>query len=82
METIIRTVGNHKEIADEVIIRQARIDELKRIADTTGVKGISPMQLNSIITKLEEELALFVNKSLERIELETVAYTGTAVRQG
>ena len=74
MNDIIKTTGNYKELADEIIVRQNRINELKRIKDTTGVEGISPLQLYSIIYKLEEELTLFVNKSLERIELEKKAF--------
>lgn len=69
---IIKTVGNHKELADEIIVRQARIDELKKIENR--VVGVSPMKIFSIISKLEEELELFVNKSLERIELEKKAF--------
>ena len=70
MNDIIKTVGNYKELVDEIITRQARIDELKKIENTTGLKGVFTTHLDLIITKAEEELALFVNKSLERIELE------------
>ena len=72
MNDIIKTVGNHKDLAEEIISRQARIDELKKIENR--VVGVSPMKIFSIISKLEEELELFVNKSLERIELEKKAF--------
>lgn len=73
MYDIFKTVGNHKDLADEIIVRQNRINELRKIKDTTGVEGITPSQLYSIISKLEEELTLFVNKTLERIEFEQKA---------
>lgn len=76
MTKIIKTVGTYTEIADEIITRQAKINKLKEIEDTTGVKDVFTTHLLLIIEKAEEELALFVNNSLERIELEQKAFKG------